>query len=261
MLNSGDFTRYVVNRDNRRMRPGTRVWIVLSWSGAPGFVAACCCCCCLMSGPPRQEICSGVSCWAFPQEMAAQGGTQGLSRGREGGLVNQRSQEHCREHRHHRHTQHAWAITAIPPALTDICVVLFQHGLVAVRCLLLVRFPPTGADDSLIASYILVDFSAEGCIWEFSAIFQELGLWLIPSLRVLQKWIDTLGVLVGWALVTLDFRTFFYFLLCFLCFPCVEEAEEDGQGSRWHKSGVHDVRPDSQSVTLESEGGVGWCGV
>jgi len=204
MLNSGDFTRYVVNRDNRRMRPGTRVWIVLSWSGAPGFVAACCCCCCLMSGPPRQEICSGVSCWAFPQEMAAQGGTQGLSRGREGGLVNQRSQEHCREHRHHRHTQHAWAITALPEALTDICVVLFQHGLVAVGFLyILVQFPPTGTDDSLIASHILVDFSAEGCL--FFAWLQKLRIhfgFCAPLLRVLQKWVVTLGVFVGWALVT-----------------------------------------------------------
>jgi len=36
MLNSGDFTRYVVNRDNRRMRPGTRVLgmdcLELEWS-------------------------------------------------------------------------------------------------------------------------------------------------------------------------------------------------------------------------------------
>jgi len=141
------------------------------------------------------------------------------------GLAHQGSQGHGGEDRQAGNAEHGSRVAAVFGTLAHVRVVLLQDGGVALLGLLL---PAAATDHTFVATHILVDFSAVVLLvsWAILQMFESFGL---IGLVLEEEWVTTVDIEVAGALVTLDARS------------CGQDGQDDEDGSRNDKFGVHDV--------------------
>jgi len=125
--------------------------------------------------------------------------------------VYQVGKDDCGESSKQRNREPSGSVAAFFFALADQGVVLLQHGGVAVP---LSRFgvlnPSTRADDTVVVSHCLGDFSAEVVLAVVGAILEHLGVlhysvfWRLVGLLLIEEGVGTVGIDIAVALPALD---------------------------------------------------------
>lgn len=122
-------------------------------------------------------------------------------------LLHEETQRQGGCHSHTRYGEHGGRVASVLSALADVGVVLLEDSAVAFLVLGVI-LPATATDNSLLATHVLVDFTAEVVLVCISwTRLQVIFRFRFIGPVFVEEWVSTVDVFVAGALMTLNTRT------------------------------------------------------